>query len=149
MPHGLYRYIYDQLCGRLHAMLEMAVAELKSGSSARQAACLESIDMPQPLNPYVEHEDDSQQALSDTAALAQTTLQDALAYAQKAGHAGEKYAEASEALDTIVANREAIFGLADLAQPPQHGRAPELKLPARHALCATPTPHKNPYRGTA
>ena len=130
-------------------MLESALAELKSGSSARQTACLDLIDMPQPLHPYVEHEDDTQQALTDTAALAQTTLQDALAYAQRAGHAGEKYAEASDALDNIVANRQAIFGLTELTQPSPVGVVPELKLPARHALCATPTPHKNPYRGTA
>ena len=135
------------MCGRLHATLAATVAELQSGSSARQAACLDEIDMPQPLHPYVEHEEDSQQVLSDTAALAQTTLQDALTYARKAGHAGNKYAEASDALDNIVANREAIFGLVALTQPAQP-KATELKLPARHALCATPTPHRNPYRGS-
>lgn len=95
--------------------------------------------VPLPQNPYENNEQDAQQALADVAVLAQSTLRDALVYARKAAHAGTKYAEASDALDNIASNRDAIFGLSALCLPPPPAHV-ELKLPARHALFATPTP---------
>ena len=100
----------------------------------------------------MEADDGAQQALTETAALAKSTLSDALAYAKNAGHTGSKYAEAAEAMASIAANQDAIFGLNELqasAGPSQEEQAAALKLPARHGLNATPTPHRNPYRGTA
>ena len=172
-------YIYDQLCGRLHAELARAVEQLKpAGAAARAPATLDggggsggggggSADdsdeirmshvvstladgVPLPQNPYENNEKDAQQALADVAVLAQATLRDALVYARRAAHAGAKYAEASDALDNIASNREAIFGLSALSLPPPPPHV-ELKLPARHALFATPTPaasSANQYAGS-
>jgi hypothetical protein len=121
---------------------------------SRAPAYLGELSMPAPQQPYVEGGEDAQQALSETAALARSTLSDAIGYAKNAGHTGSKYAEAAEAMASIAANQEAIFGLNELqasaaAGPSQEEQAAALKLPARHGLNATPTPHRNPYRGTA
>lgn len=118
----------------------------------RAPAYLGELSMPAPQQPYVEADDGAQQALTETAALAKSTLSDALAYAKNAGHTGSKYAEGAEAMASIAANQDAIFGLNELqasAGPSQEEQAAALKLPARHGLNATPTPHRNPYRGTA
>ena len=62
-----------------------------------------------------------------------------------AAHAGSKYAEAADALTSLEANRDAIYGLNQLqaeAGPSAEEEASALKLPARHALNAVPTPHR-------
>lgn len=79
-------YLYDQLCGRLHAALQQARAHpagpsegLPGGDAARAGA---SLDMPKPaLAPREggmfadEEEGGEEQALGEVAALAQSTLQ--------------------------------------------------------------------------
>ena len=131
-----------------------ALRALVGVNTSRGPAFLGELSMPAPQQPYVEGSDDMQQALSETAALAKSTLSDAIGYAKNAGHTGSKYAEAADAMASIAANQHAIFGLNELqasaaARPSQEEQSAALKLPARHGLNATPTPHRNPYRGTA
>ena len=54
-------------------------------------------------------------ALSDVAELTQSTLQEALTYAQEAGcFGGQRYLDASAALDSISEGKDAIFNLSQL-----------------------------------